>query len=138
MKLLDRIRLYPRQHRGDARGWLLKCINGHEDGLPAATGEFYVVMALPGKIRGGHYHPLAQEWFTLLQGRATLLIADPVTNERAELSLTTDAPMTIHMPAGIAHAFRAEQREDEPPMLLSAYSDLLYDPADTIPFSFEE
>ena len=136
MKLLDRIALYPRQHRGDARGWLLKCIDGHEAGLPAATGEIYVVMARPGQIRGGHFHPLAQEWFTLLQGRATLLLADPQTNERAEIALTADAPATIHMPAGIAHAFRAEQGESEPPMLLCAYSDRLYDPADTVPFSF--
>ena len=136
MKLLDRIRLYPRQRRGDARGWLLKCIDGHEAGLPAATGEFYVVMAQPGQIRGGHFHPLAQEWFTLLQGRATLLLADPATGERAEIALVADAPVTVHMPAGIAHAFRAEQGEDEPPMLLCAYSDRLYDPADTVPFSF--
>ena len=136
MKLLDRITLYPRQHRGDARGWLLKCIDGHEAGLPSATGEFYVVMARPGQIRGGHFHPLAQEWFTLLQGCATLLLADPQTNEHAEIALTADAPVTIHMPAGIAHAFRAEQGESEPPMLLCAYSDRLYEPADTVPFSF--
>ncbi len=136
MKLLDRIRLYPRQHRGDARGWLLKCIDGREAGLPAATGEFYVVMARLGQIRGGHFHPLAHEWFTLLQGRATLLLADPATGERAELPLTESEPVTVHVPAGIAHAFRAEQGEGEPPMLLCAYSDRLYDPADTVPFSF--
>ena len=136
MRLLDRITLYPRQHRGDSRGWLLKCIDGHEAELPAATGEFYVVMARPGQIRGGHFHPLAQEWFTLLQGRATLLLADPATNERAEIPLHADEPVTVHVPPGLAHAFRAEQRDDEPPMLLCAYSDRLYDPADTVPFSF--
>ena len=136
MKLLDRIRIYPRQQRGDSRGWLLKCIDGHESGLPAATGEFYVVMARTGQIRGGHFHPLAHEWFTLIQGRATLLLADPATNERAEISLRAEEPVTIHVPAGIAHAFRAEQRDDEPPMLLCAYSDRLYEPADTVPFAF--
>ena len=136
MSLRDRIRIYPRQLRGDARGWLLKCIDGHEDALPDATGEFYVVMGRPGQIRGGHFHPLAHEWFTLLQGRATLLLADPATGERAEIPLSMDEPVTIHVPAEIAHAFRADQREDEPPMLLCAYSDRLYDPADTIPFAF--
>lgn len=136
MKLLDRIRIYPRQRRGDARGWLLKCIDGHEAWLPDRTGEVYVVMGKPGEIRGGHFHPLAQEWFTLLQGSATLLLADPATGERAELSLTDEQPVTVHVPAGIAHAFRAGQHEGELPMLLSAYSDRLYDPADTVPFSF--
>jgi dTDP-4-dehydrorhamnose 3,5-epimerase-like enzyme len=136
MKVLDRIRIYPRQRRGDARGWLLKCIDGHESGLPAGTGEFYVVMGKPGQIRGGHFHPLAHEWFTLLQGRATLLLADPVTGERAELALAESDPVTIHVPAGLAHAFRAEQRDDEPPMLVCAYSDRLYDPADTVAFPF--
>jgi dTDP-4-dehydrorhamnose 3,5-epimerase-like enzyme len=136
MTLLDRLRIYPRPLRGDARGWLLKTLDGHEAHLPPALGENYVVMARPGQVRGGHFHPLAHEWFTLLQGRATLLLADPATGERAELALSMEAPVTVHVPAGVAHALRAEQAEDEPPMLLSAYSDRRYDPADTIAYSF--
>ena len=132
MKPLDRIRLYPRQRRGDARGWLLKCLDGAEDNLSPVIGEVYVVMAHPGEIRGGHYHPQAHEWFTLLQGRATLLLADPATGEREELPLSTEEPVTVHVPAGLAHAFRAEGE----PMLLCAYSDRRYDPADTISWSF--
>jgi len=129
---LDRVRFYPRQLRGDARGWLLKCLDGGEVDLSPDTGEVYVVMAHPGQIRGGHYHPLAHEWFTLLQGRATLLLADPATGEREELALSVDKPVTVHVPPGLAHAFRAEGE----PMLLCAYSDRRYDPKDTVPWPF--
>ena len=132
MTLLDRVRRYPRQLRSDARGWLLKCLDGSEAELSPLTGEVYVVMGHPGAIRGGHYHPLAHEWFTLLQGRVTLLLADPATGVRAELSLSLEQPLTVHVPSGVAHAFRAE---DEP-MLLCACSDRRYDPADTVPWSF--
>lgn len=132
MSLLDRIRKYPRQRRGDERGWLLKVIDGHEVGLPAQTGEIYVVMGRPGQIRGAHYHPLASEWFTVLEGRAALLLADPATGERAEVALSADDPFTVHVPRGIAHAFVAAEEG----LLLSAYADRLYDPADTIPYPF--
>jgi dTDP-4-dehydrorhamnose 3,5-epimerase-like enzyme len=132
MKLLDRLRIYPRERRGDARGWLLKVIDGREDDLPVELGEFYVVMGRPGQVRASHYHPLASEWFTLLDGRATLLLADPATGERAELALSADEPVTVHVPGGIAHAFVASQEG----FLLSAYADRRYDAADTIPYSF--
>ena len=132
MRLLDRIRLYPRLLGGDARGWLLKCLDGREVDLSPETGEVYVVMAHPGQIRGGHYHQQAHEWFTLLQGQATLLLADPATGERDELALSMDKAVTVHVPPGLAHAFRAERE----PMLLCAYSDRQHDPMDTIPWPF--
>jgi dTDP-4-dehydrorhamnose 3,5-epimerase-like enzyme len=137
MKLRERIRLYPRTRRGDARGWLLKCLDGHEAGLPPNVGEVYVVMALSGQVRGAHYHRVAHEWFTPLQGRATLLLADPVDGERLELEFAADHPQTVHVPPGIAHAFRAERGAGDVPSLLCAYSDQRYAPDDTIPFAFE-
>lgn len=133
MSLLNRIRTYPRQHRGDSRGWLLKLLDGSETGLPSAVGECYTVLGHPGAVRGGHYHPIANEWFTVVQGRATLLLADPSSGERASMELSGESPVTVHVPAGVAHAFQVKEM-----MLLFSYADRRYDAADTVLWDISE
>lgn len=134
MAIQQRIKIYPRQRRSDDRGWLLKVLDGGEADLPDQTGECYLVSAFAGKLRGAHFHRLAAEWFTVVAGSATLLLADPGTGERFELFLDSLEPVTVHVPAGIAHAFRVDSGSEQ--MLLVAYSDRRYDPQDTIQFSF--
>lgn len=130
MTLKERIRLIPRQRREDARGWLLKIIDGGEPGIPAHTGEAYVTLAHPGQKRGGHYHQRAHEWFTVLQGEAEVRLADPGTGERLTLRLRELEPVTLFVPAGVAHSFsNASNAED---LLLSAYASERYNPQDTV------
>jgi oxalate decarboxylase/phosphoglucose isomerase-like protein (cupin superfamily) len=132
MRLIERITLIPRRLIADERGWFLKVIDGTEPGLPPRTGEVYLTHAIPGQARGDHYHPASAEWFTLIAGQARLLVADPASGERAEFALTADAPLTVHVPAGLAHVF---VNDGAVPFLLLAYAENLYDPADTVPFA---
>ncbi|MEQ9483878.1 polysaccharide biosynthesis C-terminal domain-containing protein [Coleofasciculus sp. F4-SAH-05] len=135
MNKLDKVNLIPRTLRSDDRGWFLKVIDGKEQGLPHHTGEVYLTLAVPGQNRGGHYHVKAHEWFTVVQGSALVSLADTSTHEQREMTLTATEPVTLVVPPGIAHIFRNPPDSHEP-MLLVAYSDELYDPADTIPYSF--
>ena len=134
MSTLEQVRFIPRRRLDDAHGWFLKVIDGREEGLPAHTGEVYLTSALPGEARGDHYHPLCAEWFTLVSGRATLWLEAPDNGDRAHFDLDAGEPITVHVPAGIAHVFvnDADARE---PFLLIAYAAELYDPADTVPFA---
>ena len=134
MTVLERIRTYPRQFHRDARGALVKALRGDEPGLRAEVGEIYLVWAEPGQIRGGHYHPLTDEFFTLVEGRCRLLLADPVTGETAHIDLTAEMPVTVHVPKGIAHAFQNEPGAAR--FVLVAYADRRYEPADTVLFRF--
>jgi dTDP-4-dehydrorhamnose 3,5-epimerase-like enzyme len=129
MSLKSKIAIIPRDRLTDDRGWFLKAINGKEQGLPAHTGEVYFTSALPGKSRGGHYHLLATEWFTLLQGECRLRLRDTKTNEEMELQLSAATPATIMVPPGVAHIFENVSSDN---FILMAYSSALYDPADTI------
>ena len=134
MRLIDQVRFLPRRLIADERGWFLKTLDGGEDGLPGAVGEVYLTMAVPGQARGNHYHPQCAEWFTIVQGRALLMVADPRSGERAQWWLDAAASQTVYMPAGLAHVF-VNPPEAAADFLLIAYAALRYDPADTVPFA---
>lgn len=132
MNLIGRIQIIERKVLRDPRGALLKAMRGDEEHLLAGFGEIYVTWAQPGQSRGGHFHPLADEWFTLLDGTCRLVLVDPDDGERAELMLSSDAPCTVRVPAGVAH--RLDNRSIDRVFLLLAYANRAYDPADTVRF----
>jgi dTDP-4-dehydrorhamnose 3,5-epimerase-like enzyme len=131
MARIDQLELIPRRLRADSRGWFLKVIDGKEPGLPQHTGEVYLTMANPGQVRGNHFHHKAREWFTVVMGRAEVLVRDPQTQEERSLTLDASVPHTLVVPPGLAHAFKNPENATEP-MLLVAYTDQLYDPADDV------
>ena len=132
MSTLADVRLIPRQRLNDPRGWFLKVFKGDEEGLPNQMGEIYLAVADPGEVRGSHYHPSASEWFTVVLGSAQLRLLDPISGERQELALSAATPVTVYVPAGIGHAF-INPTDATQPMMVIAYADRPYDPADTIP-----
>lgn len=134
MRLIDQVRFLPRRLIADQRGWFLKVLDGGEEDLPGAVGEVYLTMAVPGQARGNHYHPACAEWFTIVEGSAQLLVADPVSGERAEWTLDSSTPQTVYMPAGLAHVF-VNPADAQRNFLLIAYAANRYDPADTVPFA---
>jgi len=133
MLLRNRIKVIPRERLVDKRGWFVKVINGKESHLSSDIGEIYSILANPGETRANHYHDLAQEWFTLIQGKAELQLEDIYTKEKICLCLDSDNPQTIFVPNKIAHSFINHARD---PFILIAYSDQQYDPADTIPYEW--
>jgi len=126
------IRRLPRRLVADARGTFIKCIDGHETDLPGFTGEVYMVRAFPNQRRGDHYHPQAREWFTVVAGEGVLALQDIASGERLDLRLSASRPETVFIPPGLAHVFvnNPAAKED---LIVIAYTDRLYDPADTVP-----
>jgi len=108
MGISSKIKLIERKKLEDSRGWFLKVINGHEENLPNYTGEVYVTNATAGEAKGGHYHPLANEWFTLITGTCEVKLVN------------------------IAHIFINNSKGE---FILLAYSDQLYLPEDTIMYT---
>lgn len=130
-KLLDKVEIINRHLISDERGYFLKILTGKENNLPPFTGEIYITSAYPGYNKGGHYHLLATEWFTLLSGKAKLILTDIFTNELLELILDSNMPQTIVVPPLIAHSFINISSDN---FTLIAYTNKLYDPEDTIKF----
>ena len=129
--LSERIEIIQRKRIQDNRGWFLKTITGFENGLPDHTGEIYTVYSENGASRGGHYHKKAKEWFTLLTGVARLELKDTQTNELLTIEIDSENPLTIVVPPYVAHRFDTNNNNS---FLLLAYTDIIYDPLDTITY----
>ena len=89
-------------------------------------------MGKTGESKGGHYHIEAVEWFTLIQGFATLKLEDIETHERRDIELSFDNPQTVFIPMGVAHTVVNKSNQD---FVLLAYTDKQYNPLDTISYS---
>ena len=133
--LKDKITKYPRRLLKDDRGWFLKVITGKEEKFPPHTGEVYFTCGINGKTKGSHYHPKAQEWFTLIDGKAILRLEDIETHERLEILMEASNPETVYIPRNVAHSVECAPDCDK--FILCAYTDLLYNPEDTIPYEIK-
>lgn len=133
MSLCDKIQRYPRRLLQDERGWFLKTITGKEKYIPLYTGEVYFTSAKAGYNKGGHYHNVANEWFTMIVGKGVLVLEDIETKERIEIELNSQQPETIFIPANVAHSVNNRSNED---FIMCAYTDAHYDPLDTIAYEF--
>lgn len=91
-------------------------------------------MGKPGQAKGGHYHPEAVEWFTIIDGSAILKLEDMETHERRDIEMSLDEAITVFIPNNVAHIVVNNSNNN---FILLAYTDKLYDPADTIPFIIE-
>jgi len=129
--LTKRIKIISRKLIKDERGWFLKVINGKEDCLPQYTGEIYFTSAIPGQSKGSHYHKIANEWFTLIKGKAILKLEDVTSHEKMNIVLDAENPVTAFIPPNIAHTLVNDFDQD---FILCAYTDLLFDPEDTISY----
>lgn len=131
-KTESKIEVIERKLSTDSRGWFLKVINGNERNNPFPC-EVYVTSAKPGESKGGHYHLKAQEWFTLIKGEAIITVYNISKQEKTEITLSETDPKTIFVPAGYAHNFQNIGKID---FILLAYTDVKYDPLDTITYNF--
>ena len=132
--LSARIQIIQRRLIADERGWFLKAITGKEEGLPKHTGEVYLTMGRPGQGKGGHYHPEAVEWFTVISGSAILKLEDIDTQERLDIEMSLEKAITVFIPNNVAHIVLNNSDKD---FILLAYTDKLYDPADTIAYTIK-
>ena len=134
MSQIDKVRIIPRRLIAADRGWFLKAITGTEEDIPSHTGEVYLTMGKPGQAKGGHYHPEAVEWFTIIEGSAILKLEDMETHERRDIEMPFEKAQTVFIPNNVAHIVVNNSDKD---FILLAYTDKLYDPADTIAYQID-
>ena len=134
MSQIQNVKIIPRRLIRDDRGWFLKAITGMEENIPSHTGEVYLTMGKPGQAKGGHYHPEAVEWFIVIEGSAILKLEDIETHERRDIVMSLDNAITVYIPNNVAHVVVNNSDND---FVLLAYTDKLYDPADTIAYKIE-
>lgn len=77
----------------------------------------------PGAVRGNHYHEMKEEGIYVIEGEIELVVEDPVSKERAPISLVSGDLVVI--PVRVAHAFRTVRKGHA-----IEYSPTRFDPAD--------
>ena len=123
MSQIDKVRIIPR-----------RLISGTEEDIPSHTGEVYLTMGKPGQGKGGHYHPEAVEWFTVIEGEAVLQLEDIATHERRDIEMSLEKAITVFIPNNVAHIVKNNSDKE---FILLAYTDKLYDPKDTISYTIK-
>lgn len=134
MSQIEKVKIINRRLIADERGWFLKAITGTEEDIPSHTGEVYLTMGKPGQAKGGHYHPEAVEWFTIIEGSAVLKLEDITTHERRDIEMSLEKAITVFIPNNVAHIVVNSSDKD---FILLAYTDMLYDPEDTIAYTLK-
>ncbi len=134
MSQIDKVQIIPRRLIADDRGWFLKAITGTEEGIPSHTGEVQLTMGKPRQGKGGHYHPEAVEWFTVIEGSAVLKLEDIATHEHRDIEMSLEKAITVFIPNNVAHIVVNNSNKS---FILLAYTDKLYDPADTIAYTIK-
>ena len=134
MAQIDKVHIINRRLIADDRGWFLKVITATEECIPSHTGEVYLTMGKPGQAKGGHYHPEAVEWFTIIEGSAILKLEDIETHERFDIEMSLEKAITVFIPNNVAHIVVNNSDKD---FILLAYTDKLYDPKDTIAYTIK-
>ena len=129
--LKDKIIIFPRKLLQDERGWFVKIIDGNETSLPQSSREIYVTSAKPGESKGGDYSLKTNKWFSIISGRALLILEDVESKERLEIELTGDCVQTVFVPRRIANKFINIGTSD---FILVVYADNTYDKKDIIPY----
>jgi len=104
-------------------------MTGFENDLPQTFGEIYVIKGDEGRARANHYHDVATEWFTILQGQVRLNLKHVDTGEVASILMTDDAPVTVRVNPRVAHSLVGVRQID---YILMAYTDVRYEASDTI------
>lgn len=134
MAQIEKVHIIKRKLIVDDRGWFLKVLSGTEECIPSHTGEVYLTMGKPRQAKGGHYHPEAIEWFTIIEGSAILKLEDMETHERLDIEMSLEKAITVFIPNNVAHVVVNNSDKD---FILLAYTDKLYDPADTIAYEIK-
>lgn len=88
----------------DDRGWLAEIIRTED--VNDKFGQILVTTALPGKVKGNHYHKRKKEWYCVIRGKGLLRLKNPKNGETKDLILDARELTLVEMPLNIAHAIK--------------------------------
>jgi dTDP-4-dehydrorhamnose 3,5-epimerase len=100
----------------DDRGWLMEMLRKDDPDF-LGFGQVYITTALPGVVKGWHYHTLQTDNFVCVNGTALVALYDArkdsaTYREVNKFILSVKEPKLIQIPNFVYHGFKAlEGRE---------------------------
>ncbi len=117
--------LRPLTAHTDGRGTLFEVLRFKDDHIPG-EGYIYSFSVNPGERRGDHYHEKKHEWFSVVAGRATILV-EAADGRKARFEMSAESPGVAYFAPGTAHAI---VNESDASAVVVSYGSKQYDPAD--------
>jgi UDP-2-acetamido-2,6-beta-L-arabino-hexul-4-ose reductase len=133
--MIEGVRIESLEIKRDERGWLAELLKSSGLANGVRMAQLYVTVGNPGKTKGKHYHCRKTEWFSVISGKATLVLRDIRTGAEEVVAMGEDHMVTVTIPPRVAHAITGDG--DAPFYLVVVVSEE-FNPenADTFPFAF--
>lgn len=129
---LKDVRILSQKRHEDKRGFVQKILTASQCQGKPPRGEVYVTSAVPGEIKGNHYHLNMGEWFSVIQGEGELKIRDPKSEREVSIPLGISNPQTVYVPAGLAHSI---SNKGDDLLICVAWAEKEHDPEDVYPYT---
>jgi dTDP-4-dehydrorhamnose 3,5-epimerase-like enzyme len=120
------------EQRVDPRGRVFEILR--REHVPLTTfGQIYVFTAVPGAVKGNHYHQRKAEWFCVLAGDGELTLYDLESGYAETLVMKAGEPAVVKIPPGVAHRMT---NTGESELVVLAYITEPFDPGDPDTFPY--
>lgn len=118
----------------DNRGYLIEFLKKTElEENSKSFAQIYCATIAPHTTRGNHYHKKREECFSILSGKALLILEDVNTKERKEIEMDSSQEhiLRVRFGSNIAHAIKNISDEV---LFLIAHSTEMYHPDDDVEY----
>lgn len=116
----------PTVHR-DHRGWLAEVVRLDGSIGLRPGGQFFITTALPGKVKGNHYHQRKREVFCIVSGQAEMIMRPVGGGEHVRIEMESAKLSRVLTIPGFSHAVLNRGTAEA---VFLVYIDECYDPED--------
>ncbi len=114
--MIDGVRVKELKVLPDERGRLMEILRSDDD-LFIKFGQLYMTTALPGVVKGWHYHKRQIDNFAVLQGMIKLVLYDNRKDSKThgevnEFFLGVHNPKLVQIPNLVYHGFKGVSTEE--------------------------
>lgn len=111
MKMIDGVRVKKLKVIPDERGRLMEILRNDDEEFFSQFGQVYMTTALPGVVKGWHYHKKQTDNFACVHGMMKIVLYDvredsPTHGEVNEFFAGEHNPILIKVPPYVLHGFK--------------------------------
>lgn len=107
----------------DERGWLTEIVQQKDVGAKD-FGVVLITTALPGQIKGNHYHKRKTEWYCVVKGKGLLTLVDLHAKDKKEIEIGEENMILVKIPPLTFHRLTNIGNDE---LLLLTYVDEPFD-----------
>ena len=114
--MIDGVKIKQLKVISDERGKLMEIIRSDDD-VFEKFGQVYMTTAMPGVVKGWHYHKIQSDNFACVKGMIKLVLYDSrdgskTKGEVNEFFIGENNPILVHIPKLVYHGFKGTSENE--------------------------